>query len=317
MKLTVGAYPIYPNPEQSELGTTAELLQQLSAKPRVGGYEIPYRGSAAPQYWNLTWPEGAAADSHLVLTGIPITMMMQGSHPGLGLASPTEDGRAAALELNRELHARVEALTAAGHQVKAVQIHSAPKGGGSEAAFAQSLKELVTWDWHGAALTVEHCDSASGTVAPEKGFLDLGQELAAITQVYEGSQEEAEGAARVRLGVSVNWARSVLETGSVETPLEHLGMAREAGLLRGYMASGIDPQDSAFGPGWVDGHLPVAGLGGAADSALLTPELLVKSWAAAGDDLVFKGFKMSLRPESLTVAQRLGLYDQIMELIPA
>lgn len=316
MKLTIGAYPIYPNPAQPELGSATDIVRELSADNRVCGFEIPYKGPDAGPYWNGTWPEGAATGTAVVITGIPYTMGRQDSNPGLGLASPDEDMRQAALALNRELNECVHQIHAHGGTVAAVQLHSAPRHGGCADAFARSLAEVCAWDWDGATLAVEHCDAEAGTVKPEKAFLSFEDELAAIRRVYNDMGDEvAEGAHRNRLGVSINWARSVLETGDPDTPVQQLRTAREAGLLRGFMLSGIDPEDSLFGPAWVDGHLSPVGMGGAAPSSLLTAERMAESWLAAGEDLVFKGFKMSLRPDSLTVAQRLDVYSAVMDML--
>jgi hypothetical protein len=86
--------------------------------------------------------------------------------------------------------------------VVAVELHSAPTRGpagvsSSVASFRVSLGELSGWDWHGAALVVEHCDAWNADHAPAKGFLSLQDELAAI----EG----------MPVGISINWARSVRE----------------------------------------------------------------------------------------------------------
>jgi hypothetical protein len=82
--------------------------------------------------------------------------------------------------------------------VIAVELHSAPAVGSalagaassSPSSLSRSLSELVTWDWHGAAIALEHCDckllSADGTtfVAPAaKGFLPFDDELAVVAAI--------------------------------------------------------------------------------------------------------------------------------------
>lgn len=317
MELTVGAYPAYPDPEHPEFGTACELLANLSKLPRVGGFEIPYRGYNEVEYWNGTWPRGVPDPEHVMLTGIPGTMKMQTEHPLFGLASTNEAERKAALEFTHALNARARALVANGHRVVATLVHSAPSFSGSARAFSQSLAEICCWDWYGVPVVVEHCDAANGAVKPEKGFLSIDDELEAIRAVYQDMGIEIGAAAtRAKLGVSVNWGRSVLEHGSPQGALKHLRQARDAGYLRGFMLSGISDKDSQFGPAWQDAHMPPAEVGGTAGSSLLTREHIAESWREAGEDLLFKGFKMALRPHDLSIPSRVQQIERIISLIP-
>ena len=318
MDITVGAYPAYPDADHPEHGTARELLQALSDIPRVAGFEIPYRGYNEVEYWNGTWPRGAADPEHVTLTGIPGTMKALEEHPRYGLASPNEDGRCAALDFTRALNARARALVANGHVVKAALIHSAPSNEGSAGAFTRSLAEICSWDWYGVPVVVEHCDAANGQTRPQKAFLNIDDEVAAIRAVYqEMGIEIAAAAARVKLGISVNWGRSVLELGHPDGAIKHLQVARKCGYLRGFMLSGISDRVTQFGGAWEDAHMPPTGIGGAETDSLLTPEHIVSSWQAAGDDLLFKGLKVALRPAELSVTARVQQIKRILDLIPA
>ena len=100
----------------------------------------------------------------------------------------------------------------------AVEIHSAPNRGAakdvgnssSAASFAASLKELLSWDWQGAKLVVEHCDAYTQDHTPQKGFLGLDEEIEAVNIANSGGD-------RTRIGVCINWARSVIETRNTQT----------------------------------------------------------------------------------------------------
>jgi len=183
-----------------------------------------------------------------VITCIGGTMGNVGASAVFGLASTDDAGRRSALDFARLAQQAVGRWNArgdgSGGRVVAVAIHSAPnttKEGSSASveAFAASLQEMQSWDWQGAALVVEHCDSAEGARlrqhAASKGFLTMPEEVAAVKMALAASTNPQTAAP---LGVSVNWARSVLETRDVTTPLEHLRLAREAGVLRGLIFSG-------------------------------------------------------------------------------
>ena len=145
----------------------------------------------------------------------------------------------------------------------AVEIHSAPnttKGTPSSAeAFARSLGELLSWDWQGARLVVEHCDAPGPLGPPAKGFLPLDGDIAAVraanaaalsakkAESKDDASESSDGGGgkdgRVRgregpVGLCINWARSVLETRDPATALQHVVQAADAGVLAGVMFSG-------------------------------------------------------------------------------
>ena len=47
--------------------------------------------------------------------------------------------------------------------------------------FYESLCEICSWDWNGAKLVIEHCDSYTEmNKEPQKGFLQLADELKVI-----------------------------------------------------------------------------------------------------------------------------------------
>lgn len=225
-----------------------------------------------------------------VLTLVPGTMARLGVSPSFGLASDDAVGRAAAVEFARLACAAVARVVAAGGIVVAVEVQSAPRaapGVASSAASLQaSLVELAAMDWHGAEVVVEHCDDARGP-APVKGFLPLADELAAVAGALAAPRATP-------VGVSVNWARSVLEAHDAGRPLAHIAAAGRA--LRGLVFSGCTGATTAYGPPWQDAHCPWSAH--EATSELSAPRLVaaVAAAAAAGAPLLFAGVKIALQP---------------------
>ena len=91
----------------------------------------------------------------------------------------------------------------------AVQLHSAPSLGTPAAvaagvtssvhALSRSLQEVLTWDWRGAAVAIEHCDAAHSDGSPPaaKGFLSLDEELAALQLVERDAEAVPSGGTTV------------------------------------------------------------------------------------------------------------------------
>ena len=103
--------------------------------------------------------------------------MQVGRNPNFGLASTDPAGRAEAIEFAKQGLAAVDRWNKRGDgacaRVLAVEIHSAPNqtkekdgklAAGSVDAFVSSLVELMSWDWQGAKLVVEHCDQLQYSV---------------------------------------------------------------------------------------------------------------------------------------------------------
>lgn len=109
-------------------------------------------------------------------------------------------------------------------------------------------------------------------------------------------------------GVVVNWARSAIETRSADGPVDHLTLARRAGRLRSLVFSGVAAVDTAFGPAWVDAHLPASTV---TPESLLTPAELRRAVQAAGPDVEL-GVKISLGPGEIPVARAVGALDQML-----
>lgn len=317
MALIVAAYTALPPPDPGRPASDLDFLVGLAATPEVRGLELPFNGALPtddPRILGATDPRW-----DFVVTSFPGTMLRVSETPEFGLASTDEPGRAAALAFTEALRQSVLRLNdwASRPAVLAVEIHSAPTRTADPSAFTESLCEVASWDWGGALVTVEHCDAPQQATQPahepQKGFLSLADEIAAVRAAADGR----------KVGVTINWARSAIEGRDARTVQRHLHLATEAGLLAGLMFSGCADTDTAFGPAWLDAHLPptagddpdFADLDALAGPSLLTPSRVRESLVAAGSGLLFTGLKIGLRPETLDTAARLAHLRQAIDLV--
>lgn len=239
----VGAYAASPTAGGWDPELEAAYYQGLAADARIGALELPWTGRlhAHDDGWLLGNLPGSMA---AVLTDIPRVAVAVRDDPHFGLASDDAHGRARALREAAALRDDVHRLhDGTGRRaVRAIELHSAPRASnGSAGSLARSLEELAGWDWEGAALIVEHCDALTPEHAPGKGFLALPDEIQAIRT----SATDA--------GLGLNWGRSAIELRDPDRVVEHVALARESGLLRACIVSGVSDRDGHH-PAWADVH---------------------------------------------------------------
>lgn len=264
----------------------------------IAGLEQPFFGSLHRR--DEGWLIGQIRpDWSLVLTTLPGTMDRLNGNKHFGLASADPDGRRRAVDFIESARLAVVNLhIALGRRaVRAVQVHSAPRLGGSGAAsslegFVQSLTDLRGRDWQGARLLVEHCDAALPGRTPDKGFLRIEDDVLAV-KLSQGATPAA---------VAINWGRSALETRTAEGPLVHIARAVQAELLGGLFFSGVAPDDPEFGA-WKDSHAPFST---SCPNSLLTPAA-AKAALAAAPGCPIVGLKLQTKPATLTVPERLAV----------
>lgn len=314
MAYLVGSYAAVAPDADSTQGSHADLVAALGELASVGGLELPYQG-ALPTV-DRAFRSACRDDWSYVVTSFPDTMLRLGGAPGFGLASPEEDGRRLAVAHARGIRDAVAGLhdDLGRGAVLAVELHSAPTQRASGAALKASLEEVAEWDWSGASVTIEHCDAWTTDHPVQKGFLALEDELEAI------------GAASVSdadVGLTVNWARSVIEARDASAAADHVKTARAAGLLRGVVFSGCSAVDDDYGEAWLDAHLApsVESVPGFEDlptltgPSLLGPREVAECLDAAGDDLLFVGLKIGLRPVSLSLGERVERIGQSLMML--
>lgn len=295
MKLYSSAYCVWPeDPNEHQAFNEA-----LSACEWLAGVELGYRES-------IEWPDGIDPQTTTLVTGIPGATFFNAKNPTFGLASPDEPGLKAARDWAWHLCQDVGQLITNGHNIRAVQIHSAPTEFADKKVFRESLAELVTWDWKGVELWVEHCDAWVPGQKPNKGYLKIDDELEAVASVRDENPD-------VRLGFVVNWARSAIEGRDTQTPLDHIRRAADAGLLTHVGLSSCSGEETVFGEPWIDFHLPFAGLSFSPNGSLLGREELTQAIDAAGD--VTFGLKVGLRPNDLPIAKRIDALTDMVHMV--
>jgi len=315
MTYVCAAYNAAPPGEPWDAALEGQFYRELAALPAIGALEVPLHATgeihARDSAWQLERLQSPASGRRwdVVLTLIPATLQSLQKEPRFGLASLDAAGRRAAVALAEQARQAVARINArAGRRaVRWVELHSAPRRGvagvdSSASALADSLRELLAWDWHGARLAIEHCDRHVPGQRPEKGFLALEEELDAIVQT--------DGAGR--LGVVINWGRSAIEGRDARAPLAHIRAAKSAGLLAGLTFSGATPRDPHYGE-WLDQHAPFAQH---CPNSLLTAEGAAECLKAAGAaELDFIGVKIQPLPPALTVARRIALLGETFAML--
>lgn len=290
MTLVLGAYPVEP----TDRGEQHVFYEALHRSGFYSALEVPFHADG-----RLPFPEAAPAAWSAVVTAIPGTMQRMAEDRFFGLASADNEGRLRALAFAATIRDHVDRLMHEGRQTLAVQLHSAPRGHGSALALAASLREIVDWDWCGAHITLEHCDALTDSHAPEKGFLALDEEIEVVSAVTADSH--------VEVGVTINWARSVIEARDASEAQRHISRASAAGVLAGVMFSSCSPDATEFGYPWIDAHLPARDVRGAPSSSLLT-SAGIRNCLAAVKQLKYAGLKVGLLPRTLSaevLAERL------------
>lgn len=306
-KYIVGAYPASPAHKVWNPGQEEAFFQLLASDLRVSNLEIPWLGSIHPHdnSWLMNnFPSNLGA----VITSIPFVMSRVGKDADYGLASSNENCRTTALGDLKEIRNAIELFNyqAGKSIVSAVEIHTAPREVGDVNALAKSLEEIASWNWGDTQLAIEHCDAWVHGQSPEKGFLKLEEEIAAIQL------------ASVPIGIFINWGRSAIEIRDANRVTEHIESAKSSGHLMGLIFSGAASVESDFGYPWIDAHLPFQkseSLGFGDPHSLLTSELALSAIKTAGA-VEYLGIKMGWSPKiEGGVNQRYQMISQSLDVL--
>jgi len=299
MQFHVAAYACSPNGftwDLPELETT--YYERLKENKLVRGLEHPFI-NGLHLYDDEWFLSNIDTQWEFAFTCIPGVMMNTVSDPHFGLASDDEGGRQRALAFYKNALSASEKLNKhCGRQaVKAILVYSGPLERAldngetvstSRESMLLSMEELLSWDWQGAKVLIEHCDKLVEGQTPSKGYMSIEDELEVLKTL--------KGKGLSNCGILINWGRSVIEGRSKETVLNHLRAAKDADLLEGLMFSGCTDTDCDWGA-WEDSHMPPS-LEGSDNTApsLLTKDDIHKAFEIANpDSLTVLGLKISVR----------------------
>ncbi len=295
-RFVVGAYPASIAHRSWDANAELEFFDLLASDSRISALELPWMGDIHPH--DSAWlHQNFPANLQAVLTSIPFVMSQIGKNPNYGLASSDESGRNDAVRDVAKILKAIQVFNEIANRpvVSTVEIHTAPRANGSIEALARSLDEISQWDWQNTKLVIEHCDAWVANQAPEKGFLTLEDEIAAIKQ------------SGVDISLLINWGRSAIELRNGDLVVNHIKLAKSHNLLHGLIFSGVSDVETAFGPAWIDAHLPFS-----ESSSLLTKDRLKDSIDAAGS-IPILGIKMGWSPASVgSVQQRFELISDAL-----
>jgi hypothetical protein len=301
----VGAYASSPNISGWDGELEKEFYDKLKMQPNVKGLEHPFVGKLH-RYDDDWFLKNIDPNWDFVFTCVPGIMDSLSNNPHFGIASDDEQGRQAALVfMHNARDAIVKLNSHLGRQaVLAIEVQTAPKksaASSSKKALIASLNTMLEWDWQGAQILIEHCDTLVDGQSPSKGFLSIEDEIDVLNKLNKHCE--------VPLGLVINWGRSVLEARRCDGALEHIKLARANGLLQGLMFSGVSDQDSDYGV-WKDTHMPAAKVTAdsyGAEHSLMTEAEIHRCLAACEGELPpILGIKIGVRPRGTSVADRVA-----------
>lgn len=276
----------------------------LRADSRIGGLELPILGGrlhphGVPRLAKLLDPEWSNT-----VSAMSETLVASISDSDYGLASVDMAGRRRALD--HIATAREETLHLQGRlgpsSIRAFALQSAPRANRSNVeAFTDSLIEVAAWDWGNIELLVEHSDALTPGRTPQKGYLSLEDEMAAVRSVTES------GTRQVRH--LLNWGRSAIEGRSAGTPSEHVQALGEG--LGAFAFSGAAPVATNRSAEWEDVHL---GLADDEPASLLTAEAVRALIAQLPDGLSYLGIKAGA-PAGSRGLERLRLGQSMLDVL--
>ena len=314
----VGAYATSPNLFEWDQETELQYFNELKKLPSIRGLELPFWGDGLHPFDDRWLLENIDPSWENVLTCVPGTMKSLESDPNFGLASKSEKSRKDALTLYKKALLAVRKLNnhLGKEAVLAVHITSSPSNTmnnvtGSVDRFLESLLEIASWDWCGAKIVMEHCDAYSERFKPQKGFLPLDDEIDSVSRANEKTN--------TNMGITINWARSVIEKRNVLGAVEHISEVARSGMLSGIMFSGVtDIKDHKYGQ-WEDTHMPPARAFDVEyyeDGSLMTVENIEASLMACDmKTLDYIGIKLQAIPKDALIVRRIGINRDAMKIL--
>ena len=176
----------------------------------------------------------------------------------------------------------------------------------------ESLREICRWNWNGAKLVIEHCDSyTEQNKNPQKGFLNLNEELKIIKRMNEEQ--------KIPLGLTINWGRSAIEGRKIDEPENHVAFASNSGVLSGVMFSGVASDENSLYGEWRDMHAPpnkAFDIQHYEDSSLMSYENMRKTIQSCKiDEIDYMGIKLLPLPSETPLSERIAINKDAISLL--
>lgn len=312
----MGAYVTSPTLFSWNEDKEKEFISSIKDNLNIRGLELPFWGELH-EHNEKFFLSLLDSNWEYVLTCLPGTMKALESNPHFGIASDDEKSRLEAIAFYKKANKAVKKLNSyfGGQKVVSVAMASGPSlksddVKSSSSSLIKSLNEIASWDWFGVKLVIEHCDSGRES-NPVKGFLSIEEEIEAILDVNKNSTKN--------IGLTINWARSAIETRSETGPVGHVKKAYENKILGGVMFSGTSSKCESYGD-WSDLHLPVSqedGIGYFEKDSLMTLKNMKNTLKECDiDSLSYIGVKVLSMPiEQSSMDRRIGINKDTMKIL--
>ncbi len=177
MKYLIGAYATAPSLGLGDIDLEREFYEQLIRSiPDIQGFEIPFWGEEIHKFGTEFLLKFVRPEWDHVLTCIPGSVKGVEKNPNFGLASNDILGRSDALRMHERANQMVRRINTHSGRSSVLAVHiatapSVPIDGvtASVDSLLLSMNEILSWDWMGARIVIEHCDSYVGDHPFEKG----------------------------------------------------------------------------------------------------------------------------------------------------
>ncbi|MFT5926903.1 MAG: hypothetical protein ACI805_000016 [Candidatus Azotimanducaceae bacterium] len=315
----VGAYATSPTLQVWDAEAETVYMRAMTEElGTIRGLELPFWGDGVHPHDSKLFLSLLADHWEFAITCLPGNMDGLVLNPHFGLASNNEEGRQAALTFYSKAAAAVRTLNDYFGRRSVVSVAVAtspalshPTASSSADALYRSLETMSNYQWDGAKLAIEHCDSGRTKSKPVKGFLNIEEELQTIEKLFAASA--------IEVGMTINWARSVIEHRHPDGAAQHVRQAFEKGVLRGLIFSGTSAVESAYGQ-WTDLHLPVAREPGIVDfepDSLMTAEAMRNClFECDYRQLDYIGVKVLAVPrDSASCERRVGINRDTLQIL--